>query len=51
MIPKKKKHRCYGCVWGKNTGGTLFCMLPRCIPTLGNFSKGVNKDEKKEENP
>ena len=46
--PKKKKHRCQGCVWGKKTGGKIFCMLPRCMPKLGNFGKGVIRDDPKE---
>ena len=44
--PKKKRHRCYRCPWGKDTGGTYFCMLPRCMPKLGSF--GGVKNAKQE---
>lgn len=42
---KNKKHRCNDCHWGKNTGGTYFCMLPRCMPKLGIFN-GVGRNVK-----
>lgn len=51
IAPKNQKDLCYRCPWGKKTGGAHFCMLPRCIPKLGNFGKGVNTDEKEKKNP
>lgn len=39
----KKDHKCYNCPWGTFTGLSYVCMLPRCIPNLGNFN-GVDKN-------
>lgn len=39
---RKKKHKCEGCQWGSFTGLSYVCMLPRCMPSLGNFN-GVDK--------
>lgn len=40
---RRKKHKCYGCQWGSFTGTKYFCMLPRCMPKLGNFN-GADKN-------
>lgn len=40
---KRKDHKCYGCHWSTWTGLKYKCVLPRCMPSLGDFN-GVGKD-------
>lgn len=40
---ERKKHKCYGCAWGRWTGVKYVCGLPRCMPNLGTFN-GVDKN-------
>ena len=40
----KRVHRCKSCKWGTFNGTKYFCILPRCMPTLGDFN-GVDKCE------
>ncbi|MDR7856105.1 hypothetical protein [Tissierella sp.] len=42
---QRKSHKCEGCKWSTFTGIKYFCMLPRCIPNLGNFN-GVDRSGK-----
>ena len=28
---EKKKHRCEGCVWGRNVGNKYVCMFGKCV--------------------
>lgn len=42
---KRKNHKCYRCSWSTWTGLKYKCVLPRCIPDLGNFN-GDGKDVK-----
>lgn len=43
-MKNKTKHKCHKCKWVTDTKGKYFCMLPRCIPELGDFN-GVDKNE------
>jgi len=37
--PKEEKHKCDGCKWSSYTGLSYVCMLPKCMPELGNIKK------------
>lgn len=34
-----KAHKCNGCLWGKWTGVSYKCLLPRCMKGLGDFRR------------
>ena len=37
MKDKKKPHKCENCPWGAWTGLKYVCMLPNCMPNLGDY--------------
>ena len=34
-----KEHKCNGCVWGRWSGKSYVCILPRCMKKLGSFKR------------